>query len=140
MADRFFVDTNVLVYAHDTGQGVRHQPARALVERLWEDRSGVLSTQVIQELYVNLRRKAARPVPADEARRLVEDYLCWPLVVNDGNSILGALQLEQDHGISFWDALILDAANRSGARILYSEDLNHGQTYGATTVVNPFAD
>jgi predicted nucleic acid-binding protein len=140
MADRSFVDTNVLVYAHDVGQGVKRDRARALLERLWAERSGVLSTQVIQEFYVNVRRKAANPIPLDEACRLVEDYLCWPLVINDGTSILGALRLEQDFGVSFWDALILDAAHRSGARFLCSEDLNHGQKYGATTVINPFLD
>ena len=140
MPDRSFVDTNVLVYAHDLGQGFKHDRAKALVERLWEERSGVLSTQVIQEFYVNVRRKAARPVPMEEARRLVEDYLCWPLVVNDGGSILGALQVEQDYGVSFRDALIIDAANRSGAGVLYSEDLNHGQKYEGAMVVNPFLD
>ena len=140
MAARSFVDTNILVYAHDISQGFRHDRAKALVERLWEERSGVLSTQVIQEFYVNVRRKAAHPIPSDEARKLVEDYLCWPLVINDGTSILGALRLERDFRVSFWDALILDAANRCDAKFLYSEDLSHGQEYGATTVVNPFLD
>lgn len=133
VADRFFVDTNVLVYAHDAGQGARGTAVGGAVGR---------------PEHPGYPRALRQPAPEGgeartrrgEARRLVEDYLCWPLVVNDGSSILGALQREQEHGISFWDALILDAANRSGARVLYSEALTHGQTYGATTVVNPFGD
>jgi predicted nucleic acid-binding protein len=69
---------------------------------------------------------------------LVRDYLAWEVVVNDGETILEALPLEERYEISFWDALILSAANRAGVNRVYSEDLNHGQRYGAVTVVNPF--
>jgi predicted nucleic acid-binding protein len=137
-AARSFVDSNVLVYAHDRGQGIKHELAKALLERLWEERSGVLSTQVLQEFYVNVRRKAANPLPAREARRLVEDYLSWQVVVNDGGAILAALDVEERYGISFWDALIVHAASSAGAETLYSEDLSHGQVYGTATVRNPF--
>lgn len=140
MSGKFFVDTNVLVYAHDRGAGSRHERARDLVETLWRDRSGVISTQVVQELYVNLRRKARNPVPAGEVTQLLEDYLRWHVVVNDGASILGAVALEKRYRISFWDALIVRAANDSGASVLYSEDLSHGQSYDGTRVVNPLRD
>lgn len=140
MAERFFVDTNVLVYAHDAGSGARHGAACELVARLWDERSGVLSTQVLQELAVNVRRKAQRPMPAAELRRVAEDYLCWTVVVNDGDATLRALEGAERHGISFWDALIVDAANQAGAALLYSEDLNHGQRYGAVRVSNPFLE
>ena len=76
MSDRAFVDTNLLVYAHDGSAGVKHEKARELIERLWLDRSGVLSTQVLQELYVSLR-KAPQPMPPAEARQVVADYLRW---------------------------------------------------------------
>ena len=138
MAERFFVDTNVLVYAHDAGSQAKHHAAAALVERLWEDRSGVLSTQVLQEFCVNVRRKAKRPMAAADVRQVVEDYLCWTVVVNDGGAILRGLDLAERFGISFWDAMVVDAAHQSGSSVLYSEDLNHGQAYGPTTVVNPF--
>ena len=140
MSGKFFVDTNVLVYAHDRGAGSRHERASDLVETLWRDRSGVISTQVLQELYVNLRCKARNPVPAGEVTQLLEDYLRWHVVVNDGASILGAVALEKRYRISFWDALIVRAANDSGAGVLYSEDLSHGQRYDGTRVVNPFRD
>jgi predicted nucleic acid-binding protein len=138
MNGRAFVVTNVLVYAHDSGAGGKHAVARELVERLWEERRGVLSTQVLQEFYVNVRRKALRPIAVAEARRIVEDYLLWQLVVNDGASILEGLALETQYRISFWDALVVQAANAAAADVLYSEDLSHGQVYGAVTVVDPF--
>lgn len=138
MSGRYFVDTNLLVYAHQRRPPEKHEIARALVERLWRERSGVLSTQVLQELYVNLRRKAARPMPRSRARRLITDYLSWEVVVNDGNAILEALEFESRYRLSFWDALIVQAANAAAAEILYSEDLSHGQSYGTTRVVNPF--
>jgi predicted nucleic acid-binding protein len=138
MSARAFVDTNVLVYAHDRGAGTRHDGSRALVAELWRERAGAISTQVVQELYVNLRRKAENPPPAAEVTRLVEDYLSWRVVVNDGASILGAIALEKRYRISFWDALIVRAAIDSGAGVLYSEDLAHGQRYESVEVVNPF--
>jgi predicted nucleic acid-binding protein len=138
MSDRHFVDTNILMYAHDAAAGEKHQQAKALVENLWQTRSGVVSTQVLQELAVNLRRKAKKPLDARTTREVVSDYLAWHVVVNDGDSILEALDFEARHRISFWDALLIQAANTSGAEILYSEDLSDGHRYGAVRVVNPF--
>lgn len=138
MSDRYFVDTNILMYAHDTAAGEKHARAKALVEDLWQNRSGVVSTQVLQELAVNLRRKANKPLDAKTTREVVADYLAWQVVVNGGDSILEALDVEVRYQISFWDALVLQAAQTSGAEILYSEDLSDGQTYGTVRVINPF--
>jgi predicted nucleic acid-binding protein len=137
MSDRYFVDTNILMYAHDTAAGDKHARAKALVEELWQNRSGVVSTQVLQELVVNLRRKTKKPLDAKGARDVVADYLAWQVVVNGGESILEALDLEGRYQISFWDALVVQAAQASGAEILYSEDLSDGQTYGTVRVINP---
>lgn len=134
-----FVDTNVLMYAHDVSAGAKHQRAKALVEELWRTRSGVVSTQVLQELCVNLRRKAGRPLELKATRDLIADYLSWQVMVNTGESILEALELEDRYRISFWDALVIQAAQASGAEVLYSEDLSDGQTYGSVRVVNPLA-
>lgn len=139
MSVEAFVDSNVLVYAHDRGAGEKHERARTLVAELWRQRTGALSTQVIQEFYVNVRRKSANPIPESAARHLVEDYLRWEVVVNDGTSILEALDVADRYQLSFWDSLIVQAANASGASILYTEDLNQGQRYGAVKVANPFA-
>ncbi len=137
MSDKCFVDTNMLVYAHDFTTGAKHERARALIEKLWSSGGGVLSTQVLQELCINLRRKAARPLSIEGTRRLIEDYSRWEVVVNTAESVLGALNLESRYQISFWDALIVQAAETAGAAVLYSEDLAEGQTYGAIRVVNP---
>jgi predicted nucleic acid-binding protein len=137
MNDKAFVDTNILVYAHDLISGTKNERARALIENLWSVGGGVLSTQVLQELCVNLRRKAVKPLTIEETRSLIEDYLDWQIVVNTPDSVIGALTIEARYQISFWDALIVHAAERSGAEILYSEDLSDGQIYGSVRVVNP---
>ena len=137
MSARYFLDTNILMYAHDASTGAKHELAKALVEELWRDRAGVVSTQVLQELAVNLRRKASRPLDGKAVREIVADYLTWQVVVNSGDSILEALDLEARHHISFWDALVVHAAQVSGAEVLYSEDLSDGQIYGSLRVVNP---
>ena len=137
MSDRFFIDTNILMYAHDTAAGEKHERAKAVVEQLWRDRTGVVSTQVLQELSVNLRKKVRRPLDAKATRDIVADYLTWHVVVNSGESILEAIDLESRYQISFWDALVVQAAQTSGADILYSEDLSSGQKYDSVRIVNP---
>ena len=139
MNDKVFVDTNILVHAHDLVSGIKNERARALVERLWSTGGGVLSTQVLQELCVNLRRKAVKPLTIDQTRSMIQDYSNWEIVVNDHNSVIEALAIEAHYQISFWDALIVHAAERAGAAILYSEDLSDGQTYGSVRVVNPLS-
>jgi predicted nucleic acid-binding protein len=94
--------------------------------------------QVLQELAVNLRKKAKRALHSKATRDVVADYLTWHVVVNNGESILEALELESRYRVSFWDALVLQAAQASGAEILYSEDLSDRQQYESIRVVNPF--
>jgi predicted nucleic acid-binding protein len=137
MSDKYFVDTNILMYAHDTSAGAKHERAKEVVEALWRDRTGVVSTQVLQELSVNLRRKARRPLDVKATREILADYLTWQVIVNGGESILEALDLEIRFQLSFWDALIVQAAQASGAEILYSEDLSDRQTYGSVRAINP---
>jgi|SRR5580704_354688 predicted nucleic acid-binding protein len=137
MSDKYFVDTNILIYAHERSAGIKHERARQLIERLWLSGQGVLSTQVLQELCINLRRKLAKPLPVEEIRRLIQDYLSWEIVVNTPESVLQALEIELRYKTSFWDALVLQAAESAGAAVLYSEDLAAGQKYGAVQVVNP---
>ncbi len=137
MSDRYFVDTNILMYAHDASAGKKHERAKALVEQLWRDRTGVVSTQVLQELSVNLRQRVRRPLDPRATRDIVADYLTWQVIVNSGQSILEAIELELRYQIPFWDALVVQAAQASGAETLYSEDLSDRQTYGSVRVVNP---
>ena len=137
MADKYFVDTNILIYAHDAASGSKRDRARQLIEHLWQSGQGVLSTQVLQELCVNLRRKVARPLPVDEIQQLIHDYLSWEVIVNTPQSTIQALEIELRHKVSFWDALVINAAETAGAAILYSEDLATGQKYGSVRVMNP---
>lgn len=137
MSDKAFVDTNILVYAHDRGAGTRHELARSLVESLWNSGNAVVSTQVLQEMVVNLRQKVNHPLPVHEIRQLVRDYSTWDVVTNTSESILDALDIMGRYKTSFRDALILQAAESSGAAVLYSEDLATGQKYGTVRVVNP---
>jgi predicted nucleic acid-binding protein len=137
MSDKYFVDTNILMYAHDASAGAKHDRAKGVVEGLWRDRSGVLSTQVLQELCVNLQRKVGRVLDSKAVREIAADYLTWQVVINDGNSVLSALELQEKHQISFWDALVIHAAQTAGVSILYSEDLSDGQQYGGVHVQNP---
>jgi len=135
-----FVDTNVLIYAYDRGAGARHEQALTLVQQLWQKGNGIISTQVLQEFYVNVRRKAQRPIPIEQARSLISDYLAWDPIVNDGAAILEAIDLVKHYQLSFWDSLIVAAARKGGASILYSEDFNHGQNFGSVEIRNPFLD
>jgi predicted nucleic acid-binding protein len=132
-----FVDTNVLFYAHDPGSGAKHERAKQLVEDLFQSEIAVISTQVLQEFCVTVRR-ANRNIGTEQLRGWLRDFMQWQVVVNTGESILSAMEIEERYQISFWDALILQAAEISGATILYSEDLNDGQKYGSVRVVNPF--
>jgi predicted nucleic acid-binding protein len=137
MSDKCFVDTNILVYAHDSTQKAKHGRARDLLQELWETGKGMLSTQVLQELCVSLRRKVARPASVAEMAKIIEDYARWEIAVNTPESILEALEIEERYKISFWDALMLQAAESHGAEVLYSEDLSDGQKYKGVRVVNP---
>ncbi len=137
MAAKFFVDTNILVYAYDRLAGIKNERSIALIQSLWESGEGVLSTQVLQELCISLRRKVAHPAPTDKIREMVRTYQSWQIVVNTPNSVLRALEIEERYRISFWDAMILQAAETAGAEVVYSEDLSAGQSYGGVRVVNP---
>jgi predicted nucleic acid-binding protein len=133
-----FVDTNVLVYAEDRDAGDKHGRARDLVKELWNRRDGVLSVQVLQEFFVTVTRKVRRPLSAAKALDIVREYLTWTVVNNTGSLLVEAIELQQKARLSFWDALVVQAALETGCEQLYSEDLNHGQRIGTLTIVNPF--
>jgi predicted nucleic acid-binding protein len=134
-----FVDTNVLVYAHDASDTIRQPVARTLISELWRTRSGAVSTQVLQEFYVVATRKFDPPMPRREARDLVDAYGHWQLVEIDVALIVAASQLEERHSLSFWDALIVEAARRAGATRLVTEDLQSGRRIAGIPIDNPFA-
>jgi predicted nucleic acid-binding protein len=133
-----FCDSNVIVYAHDRSAGTKH-PAQLLIARLLATDLGSLSVQVLQEVYVTLTRKLHPAFSAADARLVVDDLSKWPSVVEPTRrDVLDAINGSMRWGVSFWDALILVAANRAGASIVWTEDLNDGQRYDDVTVRNPF--
>jgi predicted nucleic acid-binding protein len=134
-----FIDTNVLVYAHDADAGDRHTAAKALLAKLWDNRAGSLSTQVLQEFYAVVTRKFKPPMPRAKARAIVAAYGEWCDVATEPQLIVAASRLEEEHTLSFWDALIVQAAIRAGADRLVSEDLQHGRRFGTLTIENPLS-
>lgn len=133
-----FVDTNILVYAEDRDSGSKHIAARDLVADLWRSGEGVLSVQVLQEFFVNVTRKIPRPLGHDKALAIVEQYLTWRVVENTGDLLLGAIRLAPTIQLSFWDALIVQAARMERCNRLWTEDLSHGQRVGDLVILNPF--
>jgi predicted nucleic acid-binding protein len=135
-----FVDTNILVYAFEKGSSPKKRKAQRLVNSLMEEDRLRLSTQVLQELFVTLTRKAASPCTGEEALAVLDDLAAWPVIVIDYSAIRAAARLAAQATLSFWDALVAVAAAKSGASLLYTEDLNHGQQILGVCVTNPFAD
>lgn len=137
MSAKTFVDTNVLIYAHDADAGAKHDIAETLLRELWKDRTGVLSLQVLQEFYVNVTRKIRSPISKELARRVVRSYSIW-CAETTPTEIDTAFRIEDQSKIGFWDALIVAVAVNSGAERILSEDLNAGQTIAGIRVENPF--
>lgn len=138
MSDKTFVDSNVLIYAHDVDAKARHETSKNVLRELWSDRTGVLSMQVLQEFYVNVTRKIARPLPKDSARRVVNTYAIWCTETTPAETA-HAFRIEDESRIGFWDALIVASAAKAGATRILSEDLNAGQLIVGIRVENPFA-
>jgi predicted nucleic acid-binding protein len=136
--NRKFVDTNVLVYAHDVTAGDRHDRARALLEELWDSREGCLSVQVLQEFFVTTTRKIPKPLEASTAGQIISDLALWHVHAPAARDVLAAIDIHQQTGASFWEAMIVRSAQELSCRTLYSEDLNPGQTYAGVQVSNPF--
>jgi predicted nucleic acid-binding protein len=133
-----FIDSNILVYAHDPTTPEKHLSARALVERLWAEHTGLLSVQVMQEFFWITTRKIPAPLAPGEALAVLEDLTHWPVYSPRAADVLEAVRLAESARVSFWDAMILTAARRLGADVLWSEDLSHGQTVEGVTIRNPF--
>ena len=136
--NRRFAGTSILVYAHDESAGARRDQARTLLEQLWESREGCLSVHVLQEFFVNITRKIARPPGTETAKEIVAGFSRWHVHVPAGDDVLGAIGIHQRAGISFRDAMIVRSAAEMGCTALYSEDLGPGQEYSGVRAENPF--
>ncbi len=137
---REFVDANVLVYAFDASAGRKQPAAQQLLERLWESGTGCLSIQVLQEFFVTVTMKVAKPLPVDDAKARIHEFAAWRVFAPSAEDVLAALDLHARAKIGFWDAMIVLAAAESGCDVLWTEDLTAGQMLRGVRIRNPFAD
>jgi len=138
MPVEIFFDTNILLYAYDTDAGEKRARALALVAEAFKQTTRyALSVQVLQEFFVNFIRKGQSD---ESAATLIDDFSHWQIIANTHDLFLNGLQARARWQLSLWDALIVAAAEQAGATILYTEDLNHGQSYGSVRAINPFLD
>ena len=135
---RTFVDSNVLIYAHDADAGSKQRIAADQLRELWNLGTGLLSTQVLQEFYVNVTRKIGVPLTTVAAREVVRDYASWVESSITAATIVRGSEISEVWQISFWDGMILAAAEQSGAERLLTEDLNAGEKIAGIEIVNPF--
>jgi predicted nucleic acid-binding protein len=134
-----FVDTNILIYAHDADAGSKRASAEAILRELWESGAGRLSVQVLQEFYVNATRKLTTPVAHLFAREVVTSYGAWIHEPTTADTVTRAIDVAAMAQISFWDALIVASAEQAAAAQIYSEDLNAGQAIAGIRIVNPLS-
>jgi predicted nucleic acid-binding protein len=138
MSERIFLDTNILVYLFDYDSPVKQRLAREILEKYGPTGSLLLSTQVLQEFYVTVTKKLAVPLAVEAAAQAVSDLAALPLIPIDSALILSAIRRSHMARLSFWDALIIEAALAGKATDLYSEDLQHHQQFDGLRIVNPF--
>jgi predicted nucleic acid-binding protein len=136
LAERVFIDTNVIVYADDLDAGAKRERAREVLQQVLIDGNGVVSTQVLQEFFVAATRKLG--VAPEIARRKVELLARLDVVTIEPSLTLDAIDLHRLHPISFWDALIVQSAVASGCRRLLTEDLQSGRNIAGVQIENPF--
>jgi len=140
-ADEFqFVDSNILVYAHDISAGTKRQLAKRLLEELWGSENGCMSVQVFQEFYETVTAKIKQPLSSDVASQVISSYSAWKIHALNVKNILDSIGIQQRYGISIWDAFIINSASQSGCAILWTEDLNDGQIYEGVRIQNPFKE
>jgi predicted nucleic acid-binding protein len=138
MTAKVFVDSNILVYAHDADAGPKQKIAAAQIRALWADQSGRISTQVLQEFYVTVTQKLGKPLSKSDAREIVRDYAQWVATPTTAQTVIRASEISERWRLSFWDSLILAAAEEQDCSTMLTEDLNSGQTVDGIQIINPF--
>jgi len=131
-----FVDTNVILYSCAADVTPKHDLSVELLARLFAERTGVLSVQVLMEFYSNATRKFR--MTSQEAEAVLDDYADWQLHRPDYSSVIGAIHLQRRHKLSWFDAMIVNSALETGCSVLWTEDLNDGQRFGDLVIRNPY--
>jgi len=138
MSAKVFLDTNILVYAHDRACPDKMAKAQQLIFHSLRSRSAAISAQVLSEFFVTVTQKARKPMPVDQAKRELELLSSLETVEIDAPMVLRAVGIEQRWQLSYWDSLIIAAAERAGCATVYSEDFSDGRRYGVVVARNPF--
>ncbi|WP_231995761.1 PIN domain-containing protein [Mycobacterium sp. 852002-51163_SCH5372311] len=133
------MDANILLYAYDVAAGEKHEVASALVDRLWRERRGAFSVQVLQEFYVSATRKIAKTMGPDVAVDTLKNLVRWRVHSPLPDDVIAAATLSSRHRLSFWDAMIVRSAAELRCDTLWTEELNDGQVIEGVRVANPFA-
>ena len=137
---KIFVDTNIIVYAYDISAGEKYNKAVEIMKELWNTGHGIISTQVLQEFFVNVTRKIKKPLDVITAKAIVKDLLKWKTVTVDGEIIIEAIDIHGEHKYSFWDSVVIASAVEGGARTLLSEDFSDRQKIKGLDIKNPFVN
>jgi predicted nucleic acid-binding protein len=138
MSDNIFVDTNILLYARDASEPGKQDVAAQRLDQLWAGQNGRLSVQVLNEYFVNVTRKLKPGLSLDEAWDDVEALTVWEPVAMDMPLLQRGYAVQRRYGLSWWDSLIVAAAEAAGCIIILSEDLANGEQYFGIKVENPF--
>jgi len=138
MSDKVFLDTNILVYAYDENEPKKQQKAQDILTDGIEQESSFLSVQVLGEFFNIVTRHIPQPMSSDEALEIIDMLSIMPVQEIDLTMVKRAIDTHKTYKISYWDSLILSAAERAGCAMLFSEDLSDGQTYQNILVRNPF--
>jgi len=138
MTDRVFVDTNVLVYTRDASEPSKQKEAMVWMPHLWRQKTGRLSFQILSEFYVTVTHKLEPGLDPARAREDVQALLAWRLIPLDSPLMDGAWRIQDRYRLSWWDALVVSAAQASACRYLLTEDLQENQSVGDIKVINPF--
>jgi|SRR5215210_496735 len=132
-----FFDTNVLIHSVDTNETGKYELAVDLVEKHLVRANGAISVQVLREFY-SVSRKIDNPLSDEQAREMVRRFATFRVLSEDARTVLRAVRRHQEMSFSFWEALIVEAALKSGADRLFTEDMQHGQVIEGMRVENPF--
>ena len=138
MSDKLFFDTNILVYAFDKSDKLKHNISSNLIKTAFENRNGCISTQVLQEFFVVTTQKIEKTLTINDARDIIKDFSVWTVIDTNLPVILQAIEVMKGHTLSFWDSLIICAAKVAGCNIIYTEDLSHQQVIENIKIINPY--
>jgi predicted nucleic acid-binding protein len=139
MSDKpVFFDTNILVYANDTGSPEKRAQARELIRQAVVSGTGSISTQVLAEFWVTVTRKLKIPLAPDSAREQIVLFSAFRVHAVDQATVLEAIRLQERYQLSYWDAQIMASTRFAKATVLYSEDLRDGAEYEGIKIQNPF--